>query len=216
MSGALRAQVLPALTLLTTLITFVLAQIETLSINPTYPHGCVNECVKGTDRPLFSAGGIESVLGCAAPVANKCFCVTASALASSVESWIPACATERCSRGDLSDDMNAMKSIYASYCLQAGFTAPIVSTLHAPATTTASSTSSPKDTSASSAITSTPTTTQVTLVTETAPSLNSGSSMQGKFLLLTLMLAWPLAMQLLQVLLLSPRTNISKFDWKNH
>jgi hypothetical protein len=205
MHYALRGQALLAITLLTSFIAFVLAQIETVSIRPTYPHDCVNKCVYEPDWQMTTA--IEDILGCGSPVANNCYCATASASASAVESWISACAATRCGKGDISDDRNAMRSIYASYCLQAGFTAPIISTWYSPATTTASS---PKDTSG--AITTTPTATQVTVVTQTAPPSNSASSMQGKFLPLTLMLALSLA--ILQVVSPLSSSNFLEIDWK--
>ncbi|KAH8586987.1 hypothetical protein B0O99DRAFT_694953 [Bisporella sp. PMI_857] len=162
MCCALRCPALLAITLLTTLITYVLAQIQSVSISTAYPHTCVNNCIYEPNWGFAAA--IEDALGCAKPVANNCYCATASASLSAVDSWLSRCATSSCGRGDVSDDLNAMKSIYASYCLQAGFTAPIISTWYTPATTTASS--------------STPTTTQVTIVTQTAPPSNSGSGTQ--------------------------------------
>ncbi|KAH8586502.1 hypothetical protein B0O99DRAFT_644374 [Bisporella sp. PMI_857] len=159
MRCTLRCPALLALTLLTTLITYVLAQIESVSIGRTYPHTCVNDCVYEPNWGFV--GAIEDALGCAKPVANNCYCATASASVSAVDSWLSSCATASCGKGDVSDDVIAMKSVYASYCLQAGFTAPVISTWYTPATTTASS--------------YTPTTTQLTIVTQTAPPSNSGS-----------------------------------------
>ena len=52
----------------------------------------------------------------ATPFANNCYCATAAASATKATSFIPSCASSLCAGGDVSDDMAAMKSIYASYC----------------------------------------------------------------------------------------------------
>jgi hypothetical protein len=154
----------------------VFAQTDPVSLNVRYGHTCVGSCVY---RPgSFSGqGGIEQAIGCAAPVANNCYCPTAATRLSAVESYVTACASSRCGSGDIPDDVSAMKSIYASYCSGAGVAQPMLSTWYIPASTTAGG-----------GATGAPTTTELTLVTQTAPT-RSGSA-QGKCpMLLGLVLA---------------------------
>jgi hypothetical protein len=168
--------------------------IETVSITSFYPanqHQCVTDCIYADILT-----NIADALHCATPYANDCFCNTGSASASVATSWLSDCASSYCSAGDLSDDLTSMQSIYASYCIAAGFTQPGATDWYNPARQTATTMASPAQTAALGA---TATTTQVTVVTQTAPS-TGGSAVtqpQGKFLLLLAMVMVPLA--LLQV-----------------
>jgi hypothetical protein len=97
-----------------------------LSISSNIPdrgHGCLSRCI-------FFPGvykDIASTLRCATPVENECYCATETASASAVSAWIDRCAKSECAAGDLNRDITSMRSIYAGYCMGAGFTQPIVS-----------------------------------------------------------------------------------------
>jgi hypothetical protein len=115
--------------------TSVLAQQETVSINVRAGHSCVSSCVY---RPGSFSGqdGIEQAIGCDVPVANNCYCPTAATRLSKVDAYVSECATSRCGSGDVPGDVSIMKSIYASYCVGAGFVQPLLSTWYIPAATT--------------------------------------------------------------------------------
>jgi hypothetical protein len=96
--------------------------IETVSILSQYPsnqHGCVTRCIY-----TYYASDIGNALKCGSPYDNNCFCNTAPASASAASSWLTACGSSSCSAGDLTADLTSMHSIYASYCMNAGFTQP--------------------------------------------------------------------------------------------
>jgi hypothetical protein len=149
---------------------------------------------------------IGRVLACGNPYANDCYCATNSVSASKVSSWMTACGSSVCAAGDYSDDMTSMHSLYASYCMNAGFTQPgatawytmAVNALPTPASTSATpgqtTSSGPTQTTSSGP---TQTTTQLSVVTQTAlpSSALLGTQVtppQGKWLSL-LLLAWLLA-----------------------
>src|SRR5205814_2264676 len=98
----------------------ILAEPAQVSINPKYPHSCVNSC-------LIGYFGIGSGLHCASPLANNCYCPTAAAIMTSVQTLFPDCASSSCSKGDFTDDLSAMEGMYASYCLGAGYAQPLLS-----------------------------------------------------------------------------------------
>jgi hypothetical protein len=143
-------------------------------------HSCVGWCLVVTNQ-------LVAFMGCAAPFENYCYCATAAASASRATSFITSCASSACSSGDIDHDLSSMSSIYISYCRAAGYTALTVTTSAEPSetTSTVTTTAQPGGTDASQPP---QTTTQVTVVTQTA--LNSGTSearSQGKYMLLLAM-----------------------------
>lgn len=152
--------------------------IETVSILSLYPsnqHSCVTRCIY-----TLGYSDIGNALNCANPYDNKCFCNTASASASAASSWLTACGSSQCSAGDITADVTSMHSIYGSYCMNAGFTQPGATDWYQPSTTVAQ----PGQTATSN---SAQTTTQITVVTQTASSIPGSATTtqpQGKFLLL--------------------------------
>lgn len=87
-------------------------------------HPCIKDCIY---YPYDSDDDITDVMVCAEPVDNECFCTTALDYASAAEDWFNKCASARCAAGDVQRDISSMRIIYASYCMAAGFTQPIVS-----------------------------------------------------------------------------------------
>ncbi|KAI9162922.1 benzoate 4-monooxygenase cytochrome P450 [Paramyrothecium foliicola] len=90
---------------------------------PSDGHNCLQQCI-------FSPGVYEDIgtaLACGRPVENECYCATPTALATVARDWIDSRASSRCAAGDLEWDITSMRSIYARYCINAGFTQPIVS-----------------------------------------------------------------------------------------
>jgi hypothetical protein len=152
--------------------------VETVSIISLYPsnqHSCVTRCIY-----TYAYSDIGNALYCGSPYDNNCFCNTASASASAASSWLTVCGSSQCSAGDITADLTSMHSIYASYCMNAGFTQPGATDWYNPSTTIAR----PGQTATSN---SAQTTTQVTVVTQTAPSTPGSATTtqpQGKFLLL--------------------------------
>ncbi len=172
---------------LTRLFLFLSAAVRvrgfaTLSLTIQYPHGCVAQCL---DVDPFPDIGVK--LGCARPYNNDCYCATDAHAASVVSSYLPQCASSICSSGDLLDDLTAMESIYASYCLNAGYTAPGMTAWYNVGVTTARTGPQPT-TGAGSAAPST--TTQLTYVTETNRPNGAGTTASplGKSLLLSVLL----------------------------
>lgn len=170
-----------------------LTTVSIFSLYPNNQHFCVPICVSND----YSAD-IGRALNCGDPYANDCFCNTGAASAAAATSWLAACASTECSAGDLSDDLTSMHSLYASYCIGAGFTQPGATDWYNPASATAnpvkSSSASPGQTATANpgqTATSGPdqTTTQLTVVTQTAPSTGRSAATQplGKFLLLLAM-----------------------------
>ena len=162
--------------------------IETVSISyPSAEHACVTNCILNTGCN-FCYSDINNVLNCGSPYANDCFCATATASASLATSWIAACASSSCSVGDISDDITAMHSLYASYCIGASYTQPGATDWYNPATATLPP--APGQTS-SLGPGMTSTATEVTLVTQTVSSSSLAGSVtmqpQGKLLILLAM-----------------------------
>lgn len=171
--------------------------IESVTISRAIPNGghrCVSRCVYST-----LIGDIGDALDCGTPYDNNCFCATGSAAFTAAGDHFDACASTYCSAGDISQDLLSMKSIYASYCMGAGYTQPGATAWFAPAEETGSSDDNepaPSQTDENSAPARTKT--EVTFVTETTESAAATQSIDnvGKFLLL----AATVALLLLQVL----------------
>jgi hypothetical protein len=156
--------------------------ITTVSINTLFPesqHNCVTRCIYGNYY-----GDVGNALSCGSPYANDCFCNTNTASAATATSWLEACGSSSCAAGDLSDDVNSMLYLYASYCEGAGFTQPGATLYYNTATQTARPAPTPT-TGAGPTLT----TTQDTVVTQTTSSTGGPGAMpsQGKFLLLLAM-----------------------------
>lgn len=176
---------------------------SSVSISVNWPHSCASYCID--TYGLETGNDIGGALGCAAPYANDCYCATSSKAASIATSFFPSCASRVCDSGDLADDLSVMEEIYASYCMNNGFTQPGMTNWYNPATATTEATSS----TASTASLAPGTTTKVSYVTQTTtspPGANSaGTTLPGLgkcLLLLVFSLVGPfvLAGRLLQVL----------------
>ncbi|RSL55879.1 hypothetical protein CEP54_009138 [Fusarium duplospermum] len=132
-------------------------------------HTCVSKCLYYT---IYSDMG--KAMGCDDPYDNNCYCATASASASQADAWMSKCASNTCSAGDRSRDLSSMQSIYASYCMGAGFTQPGATNWYNPAEATEEpqspsgedddSTNAEPSKTVDSAV---ETTTQMTIVTQT-------------------------------------------------
>ena len=138
-----------------------------MSISSHYPrnqHRCVTQCIWA-----IGYSDIGNALKCGNPYDNNCFCNIASASASAASSWLTACGSSACSAGDITADVTSMHSIYGSYCMNAGFTQPgVTDWLHRSTTIT-----QPEQTPTSN---SAQTTTQLTVVTQTAPRTPSSAT----------------------------------------
>jgi hypothetical protein len=175
-----------------------LLAVETVSrFGEEWPHSCVPRCLG--DNPSFY-DNIGDALECGRPFYNNCYCATAAASASKATSFLASCASQSCSAGDLTVDLSAMESKYASYCMENGFTQPGATAWYNP---DATETRDPVPGS-TEAIDPGPasTTTRVSVVTQTTTSdsdsgADSSSQPWGKCLL---PLAVVVAALLLQVL----------------
>ncbi|KAM0432330.1 hypothetical protein ACHAPT_004871 [Fusarium lateritium] len=132
-------------------------------------HTCVSKCLYYT---ILSDMG--TAMGCDDPYDNNCYCATASASASQADAWMSKCASNTCSAGDRSRDLSSMQSIYASYCMGAGYTQPGATNWYNPAEATEESSSDDADNDSSNAEPSktvdsgsVETTTRMTIVTQT-------------------------------------------------
>ena len=161
------------------------AQLETVSIAVNHPHTCVRKCLwyVGLDNDM------GSMMKCATPYANDCYCATAAASASRATSWVSQCASSRCPEGDLTQDLSAMGSIYASYCMEAGFTQPGATNWFDPQAVTTTTPASPGSKTPPGAPA---TTTELTIVTEVSKSGGAANPTLGKCRLGLLMMV-PLA-----------------------
>lgn len=165
-------------------------------------HTCISKCLYFT-----IVTDMGKAMGCDDPYDNNCYCATASASASQADAWMSKCASNTCSAGDRSRDLSSMQSIYASYCMAAGFTQPGATKWYNPAEATnepeptsggddnGSNNAEPSKTADSDSVEST---THLTIVTQTTEGGAGPSKSRGKFLLL--MATVPLL--LLQVLCL--------------
>lgn len=99
-----------------------LLAVETVSkFGEDWPHSCVQYCL-GRWPSLYD--NIGEALECGKPYYNNCYCATAAASASRATSFLASCASQSCAGGDLTVDLSAMQSNYASYCMENGFTQP--------------------------------------------------------------------------------------------
>ncbi|KAH8881059.1 hypothetical protein GQ53DRAFT_519772 [Thozetella sp. PMI_491] len=138
--------------------------IETVSINGLFPsgqHACATACVYTVNAFATDVG---IALSCGSPYDNNCFCATEAASASKASAFLLSCATSKCSAGDRSQDLTAMHSFYASYCMNAGYTQPGATDWY---TAESGPTPAPGQTTSNGP---TQTTTQLTVVTHTTPS----------------------------------------------
>lgn len=174
-SRSCKASQLLVFTAVASLIPLCLS-IETVSIEFTKQHACISSCLIMSD-PFYGKTDIASAMGCKAPLDNSCYCATATESVAKASSWMDKCASSACGSGDLTQDINSMHVIYASYCVRAGLTQPGATELLAQLTSSAGITTSPPVT-----------TTELTLVTKTSAPVNSGGKSptppQGKWLLL--------------------------------
>ncbi|KAL6855515.1 hypothetical protein ACO1O0_006664 [Amphichorda felina] len=100
---------------------------RTVSIDddiPSNAHSCIDDCLI---RPYHSDPDLGEALQCGDPYEDECYCATITASASAASRHINECASSHCAPGDLTRDISSMRGIYASYCIGAGFTQPIVS-----------------------------------------------------------------------------------------
>ncbi|KAK3293177.1 uncharacterized protein B0H64DRAFT_403675 [Chaetomium fimeti] len=145
-----------------------LLAVETVSkFGEEWPHPCVRNCLGNV--PDYD--NIGSALQCGTPFYNECYCATATASASKATSFLESCASAWCNGGDVTVDLRAMQSNYASYCMENGFTQPGATAWYNSATETgAPAPGSTGETDPAS------TTTRVSMVTQTTPSDSSGDS----------------------------------------
>lgn len=190
-----------------------LALAQTVTIDDDIPlkgHNCIKYCLD--DRVYTDVG---DALACGAPYENDCYCATATASASVASAFINKCASESCSAGDLTQDISTMRGIYASYCIGAGFTQPIVSEWittadepedEADATSTAEPSetedSGPAETTTDVTPTtedsdSAETTTRVTVVTQTTEPEGGATGSRGELFLLGAIAVPAMVLQLL-------------------
>ncbi|KAK3896949.1 hypothetical protein C8A05DRAFT_20191, partial [Staphylotrichum tortipilum] len=67
---------------------------------------------------------VGRALLCGIPYANDCYRATNSLSASKAGSFQSKCRSSSCAAGELAEDMTAMQSLYASYCMNVGYTQP--------------------------------------------------------------------------------------------
>ncbi|RGP79422.1 hypothetical protein FLONG3_2477 [Fusarium longipes] len=86
--------------------------------------GDVNQCIRPClFRPNNANTDVGSALDCGTPYEESCYCATNSDKAKIVSEHIDNCAQASCSAGAESQDASSMRSYYASYCMENGFTA---------------------------------------------------------------------------------------------
>jgi hypothetical protein len=108
--------------------------------------------------------------------------------------WMSECASSICGRGDHSLDISSMQSIYASYCMGAGYTRPGATEWYNPAEATTESDPTSTGGSDSDSSNAEPsmtvdsgtaeTTTQLTIVTQTTEGGAGATKSLGRFMLL--------------------------------
>ena len=162
---------------------------------PSSGHHCVSSCIY---YPALMTD-IGSALACGWPYENECFCATATASASAVSKHINSCASEWCYAGDVNRDISSMQSVYAGYCMDAGFTQPIVSEWYTTASSEEEEEESATSTAAEPSGTTDPgpaeTTTRLTLVTQTTD--DGAAVTRGELFLLGAVLVPAVVLQLL-------------------
>lgn len=108
-----------------------LAQTVTISSDiPDSGHGCIFDCLYD---PWSSGTDLGDALECGDPYEEDCYCPTAAPEATIVSRHINDCASESCSRGDMTKDVESMRYYYAGYCIDNGYTAELVEAWYASA-----------------------------------------------------------------------------------
>ncbi|RMI99796.1 hypothetical protein CDV36_015942 [Fusarium kuroshium] len=122
----------------------ILSQTVTITKDiPVSAHRCVRQCLY---LPYNARTDLGDVLECGAPYQEECFCPTDVSRAEIVSRHIDDCAKESCSRGDLTQDVESMRSHYATYCIEKGYTAELVEGWYTSADADASSTAAKSET----------------------------------------------------------------------
>ncbi|XWX00566.1 hypothetical protein V2A60_008587 [Cordyceps javanica] len=180
-------QLLPSLAALIALASPVLgASASITSVIPNQAHQCIRYCAWYNYQ-----GNLPLALGCGDPYENDCYCPTATESISKASVAIEKCVSSRCSAGDLTRDLSSLRSIYAGYCKDAGYSqdagvlgytaAEPTSSSSESASSTAPTTGQKTDSSQASKTTGgqgISTTTQKTTVTQTRASGADGTSSQ--------------------------------------
>ncbi|KAM3525748.1 hypothetical protein NHJ13051_003834 [Beauveria bassiana] len=92
------------------------ASASITSAIPNQAHQCIRLCAWFNYQ-----GNLPLALGCADPYENDCYCPTATESVSKASVAIEKCLSSRCAAGDYTRDLSSMKSIYAGYCKDAGY-----------------------------------------------------------------------------------------------
>lgn len=87
------------------------------SIIPRSAHSCIYSCAWSN----YQSDHVGAVLGCGQPFENECYCPTATVSVSKAGIALQKCASSRCASGDYTRDLASMKSLYAGYCKDAGY-----------------------------------------------------------------------------------------------
>ncbi|KAM5352633.1 hypothetical protein ACJ41O_005355 [Fusarium nematophilum] len=115
------ARLIPLLRAWLFLLPFVVADdFESVTISAVLDdvgHTCISKCLYYT-----VLSDIGRAMGCDDPYDNNCYCATETESVSNADAWMSKCAQNSCSAGDRPRDLSSMQSIYASYCMGAGFT----------------------------------------------------------------------------------------------
>lgn len=147
------------------LATPAVAQTVTITKDiPSSVHRCIRHCLF---RPYNAGTDLGDSLECSPPYEEDCFCPTAAPRAEIVSQHIDDCANESCSAGDLTADIESMKSYYAAYCIDNGYTAELVEEWYTSAT---------DEESSSTAETSEATTTEASTTAEAGETSTSTES----------------------------------------
>lgn len=162
------------------------ASASITSVIPNQAHQCIRLCAWFNYQ-----GNLPLALGCADPYENDCYCPTATESVSKARVAIEKCLSSRCAAGDYTRDLSSMKSIYAGYCKDAGYSqdAGVLGYKAAdptPSTTSDSVSQSSAQTGQKTDSSQASRTTQKTIVTQTRASGADGTSSPGKLLLLGL------------------------------
>ncbi|KAK3335832.1 hypothetical protein B0T19DRAFT_395643 [Cercophora scortea] len=155
--------------LLTLLLILPVAALEEVSIYSALTkieyHFCISKCLVPY---RYSSDDLGDALSCDTPYANPCYCATGTAAAQTASSFIASCGSSVCAAGDAEVDITSMHSLYASYCINAGWTPVGATAWYNPASTTTSlPTPNGGDEQPTPAPTPGGTVTRVTVVTQT-------------------------------------------------
>lgn len=159
-----------SLRLLTLSAVWALSLAQTVTITrdiPSSGHRCVRHCLF---RPYNAGTDLGDALECGPPYEEDCYCPTAAPRAEIVSRHIDECASESCSAGDVTLDIESMRRYYAGYCVENGYTADLVQEWYSSAeetSTTEATTQSTSETSTTTEAEGTGTSTSSDVVTET-------------------------------------------------